>query len=298
MNHARLIHIRRQQLRLVLRVAPPAHDFPAVRNHIRRSGRSFRTTGPEGCSSQDMNLKTAMAKTDRRRPIPAVLSEKTGDGEEEKRLFLEAATTPGQPISSCGGDFLAADVLREAATLGLSIKKSSRLAPVLMAAVIQRGCAPLPDQWFPELSRLFDRRLAAFQAARLPACRSPPGGTPIAVGQPRQLALQFVGLAAQHGADVVAQLKTAHRCSIRRDWTGSGPSRPPMKNGKMTRFWGFVRLKGQATQKWQLILFAYLIMKYFVIRQLVIYRTLITTISSACRGWALGGLCGTQPTCR
>jgi hypothetical protein len=68
-----------------------------------------------------------------------------------------------------------------------------------------------------------------------------------------------------------------------------------MKNGNEA-IWGFVRLKGKHAEV-ALILFAYLIMKYFVIRQLVIYRTLITTISSACRGWAWRP-CGTQPTCR
>src|SRR4051812_14111908 len=48
--------------------------------------------------------------------------------------------------------FLAAS-LRDAAALGLSTKKSSRLAPALMASVIHRGSAPLPAQVFPCLSR-------------------------------------------------------------------------------------------------------------------------------------------------
>src|SRR5882757_6035827 len=60
-------------------------------------------------------------------------------------------------------DFLAAEVLREAATLGLSIRKSSRWAPALMAAVIQRGCAPRPDQWFPNLSRYLIGALRPFR---------------------------------------------------------------------------------------------------------------------------------------
>jgi len=35
----------------------------------------------------------------------------------------------------------------------LSTKKSSRLAPALIAAVNHPGCAPLPAQTFPDLSR-------------------------------------------------------------------------------------------------------------------------------------------------
>jgi hypothetical protein len=44
--------------------------------------------------------------------------------------------------------------LRDAAA-DLSIRKSSRFLPALMAAVSQRGCAPRPAQVFPSLSRYF-----------------------------------------------------------------------------------------------------------------------------------------------
>jgi hypothetical protein len=42
-----------------------------------------------------------------------------------------------------------------AAAAGLSIRKSSRFFPALIAAVSQRGCAPRPAQVFPSLSRYF-----------------------------------------------------------------------------------------------------------------------------------------------
>src|SRR5262249_51158386 len=60
--------------------------------------------------------------------------------------------------------FFAADRFPAAALL--STRKSSRLAPALIAAVSQRGCAPLPAQVLPALSRYL---IGTFRPFRDPA---------------------------------------------------------------------------------------------------------------------------------
>src|SRR5260221_11941773 len=59
----------------------------------------------------------------------------------------------------------------------LSIRKSSRFFPALIAAVNQRGCAPRPAQVFPSVSRYFGATfmpLVARPCFRRPFPISPP----------------------------------------------------------------------------------------------------------------------------
>src|SRR5262249_46240788 len=61
-----------------------------------------------------------------------------------------------------------------AALRDFAIRKSSRLAPALIAAVIHRGCAPRPDQVLPDLSRYFGASLRPASLLR----RAAAGGRP------------------------------------------------------------------------------------------------------------------------
>jgi hypothetical protein len=110
------------QARLLLRLV--SHQLPDrvnVRNHILRSGKSFRTTGLK------VYLTGDRSETGGATPIGDNLSSRLAGQDRLRRASFRAGRRPvRKSYFFLRRDFLAEDVLREAATLGLSIRKSSR----------------------------------------------------------------------------------------------------------------------------------------------------------------------------